>query len=697
MKMKVKYENVGAIKKGEISITKNLLNVKYGMNGVGKSTISKGLSLKISGNGLEELTTHGSDESPVVELSEPIGNVLVFNEEYIADKLFKEDVMNNSFEIVINTKEYREKTQKIESLITEAMLKIREVNFASVTSKLSGFINNFPVEKDPKKSANIYSVKGSTKLQRGRKVSNIKDNIEPIIANYSKVLTRLNNHEWLTWFGKGYEFVNDNECPYCISTLPDNFSEIEKVLKDKFKSPTLKQYVGSKEIVSNISPFVDDNMSSILVEVVNSDHDLPQDILEGIFTLVETFQNELDKIITLQNLNAEKFKQMQEQKSLKDFLSDNKLNLNLYGKLDDSVLNGIIKVNESIEDIIKKDSELSALTDDFTKHITEIVSNNEKYINDFLKIAGIPYYVKIESVNEKYKTIIVPTKQINQVDGLCLSYGEKNALSLVLFSLEAENYELIILDDPVSSFDSNKKYAIMYYLFSSDDAIFAKKTVLLLTHDFELVVDLHFKNQLKRLDRKAHYILSSDNELNEIEISKQKIKSTLARWECKVKDEKLSKVIRVVNLRKLLQYSGDRNHHAIDILSSLTHTDEEPMRLSESNTKVSIPEKQVKKGTEIIKKYFSDFDYDTYLQHFLDIEKLKNAYQSSSSSIEKLQLLRVLVTLSKKNVESIVFFDFLTMHYHVENNEMMSLDDNDYDLIPNYIMELADNLVNDIS
>ena len=41
-----------------------------------------------------------------------------------------------------------------------------------------------------------------------------------------------------------------------------------------------------------------------------------------------------------------------------------------------------------------------------------------------------------------------------------LSYGEKNAFALVLFmySVLKDNPDLIVLDDPISSFDGNKKF-----------------------------------------------------------------------------------------------------------------------------------------------------------------------------------------------------------------------------------------------
>lgn len=55
-----------------------------------------------------------------------------------------------------------------------------------------------------------------------------------------------------------------------------------------------------------------------------------------------------------------------------------------------------------------------------------------------------------------------------------------------------QDADLIILDDPISSFDSNKKYAILHRMFKNvgkKDVSLVGKTVLLLTHDFEPITD----------------------------------------------------------------------------------------------------------------------------------------------------------------------------------------------------------------
>ena len=60
-----------------------------------------------------------------------------------------------------------------------------------------------------------------------------------------------------------------------------------------------------------------------------------------------------------------------------------------------------------------------------------------------------------------------------------------------MFDAISKNADIIILDDPISSFDRNKKYAIINRLFKTgdkDNSLY-QRTVLLLTHDFEPVID----------------------------------------------------------------------------------------------------------------------------------------------------------------------------------------------------------------
>ena len=99
----------------------------------------------------------------------------------------------------------------------------------------------------------------------------------------------------------------------------------------------------------------------------------------------------------------------------------------------------------------------------------------------------------VEYANESYKMRLrhadfsQPVESGNQH----LSYGEKNAFSLVLFMFEclSKNPDMIILDDPISSFDRNKKYAVMDMLFRGRRSL-RDRTVLMMTHDLEPIIDV---------------------------------------------------------------------------------------------------------------------------------------------------------------------------------------------------------------
>ena len=81
------------------------------MNRVGKSTIAKALELLSKEQSLTQLKTFGAgiDEEPTVTVSEPLGTVLVFNEEFVNNFVFQESsLITNAFDVFIKTPDYDE-------------------------------------------------------------------------------------------------------------------------------------------------------------------------------------------------------------------------------------------------------------------------------------------------------------------------------------------------------------------------------------------------------------------------------------------------------------------------------------------------------------------------------------------------------------------------------------------------------------
>lgn len=119
-------ENCNSIVEARVSLRKSSLNIKYGPNGIGKSTIARALVLRPEGDdALDELLPFkyrlgGDHPRPSVSGADDIRRVLVFDESYVSQFVFQADeVVKNSFEIFINTAEYRRGLSAIEAIFEE--------------------------------------------------------------------------------------------------------------------------------------------------------------------------------------------------------------------------------------------------------------------------------------------------------------------------------------------------------------------------------------------------------------------------------------------------------------------------------------------------------------------------------------------------------------------------------------------------
>lgn len=110
----------------EITLRHGALNIKYGPNGIGKSTIANALALNAQGG--EALQTllpfkyrqGASGNAPLVVGADDIKKVLVFDERYVSQFVFQPDeVVKNSFEIFINTPDYQAGVAELEAIFED--------------------------------------------------------------------------------------------------------------------------------------------------------------------------------------------------------------------------------------------------------------------------------------------------------------------------------------------------------------------------------------------------------------------------------------------------------------------------------------------------------------------------------------------------------------------------------------------------
>lgn len=108
--IKAEIKNCNNIISTDIHLKKNHLNIRYAMNGTGKSTIATAIELQSKQEDLSDLKCFGSAVEPTCTFSENINKVLLFNDDFVNNIVFQQsEVIQNSFDVFIRTPQYEER------------------------------------------------------------------------------------------------------------------------------------------------------------------------------------------------------------------------------------------------------------------------------------------------------------------------------------------------------------------------------------------------------------------------------------------------------------------------------------------------------------------------------------------------------------------------------------------------------------
>ena len=273
-----------------------------------------------------------------------------------------------------------------------------------------------------------------------------------------------------------------------------------------------------------------------------------------------------------------------------------------------------------------------------------------------------------------------------------LSWGEKNcfALALFLFDCLAKEPELIILDDPVSSFDTNKKYGIMHYLFKEKKSL-KNKTVLMFSHDIEPIINFYKKDRTIPTNVAAYCLSNRNNIVEEKIITTDKLCSVIDQCEEIARDSDSNIVSRLINCRRLFELQSNYEY-AYDILSSLFHNN---LKITKLNG-YELTEKEIENGLSSINLYIEGFDYDNLRNKFNNFEEMKQLYYNAKSNYEKIEIFRIINDYFSLNGSDNNIMKFINETYHIENSFIYQLDPYDYDCVPNYIVLACDQILNQV-
>ena len=702
--MRIQIENCNVIDSGSIDIEPCKLNIKYAINGTGKSTIAKAIEAKVTGDEdkLKQLLPFkyeddADNHQPNISGLEDFHSIRTFNEEYVNQYVYQPDeLIKDSFTIFVKTSDYEhnmvEITQLLES-ISQTFQSHPELD--QLIEILNQFIVGFG------KATQRGGLAASSPLMKGLGKGNMIQNIPQGLESYAPYLQHTEdakNVSWLKWQLGGKEYLEmADQCPYCSGSIEMTRSKIARI-RDVYDAKSVEHLDRLIEVYTALMPYLPENIQQQLQTILNNASNITDDQKHFLQVIKDDVSCLYQKLCSLKSVG---FHNLRNVAQIESVLRNKKIDLPSYANLNSELMKSKTDVlNATIDGVLDKTIQLRIKVSRQNSFIQNIISTNQREINEFLRYAGYHYTVSIEESDEKdYKLLLHYENHHNSIDSVQthLSYGERNALALLLFmySVKRNPPDLIVLDDPISSFDGNKKFAIINMLFK-DPGYLKEKTVLLLTHEFGTIVDtVHTMSRFFRPLSTAAFLSTRNGILREQLIGNEDIKSfpDIAQKNIIESQDSLNKLI---YLRRLIEFDDSRND-AWQLLSNVFHVGngsrDIPIKYVGNGIEMPMTQDEIQKGTDEIREFIPGFDYQTEYQRMENQNLLVFLYDSTEANYEKLQIYRLIFIERPINL---VVQKFVNETYHVENDYIFQLDPRIYDTVPQYIIDICDQAINEI-
>ena len=320
----------------------------------------------------------------------------------------------------------------------------------------------------------------------------------------------------------------NNRCPFCFQDVTREYTDqlilsVEKILNEKANEHLSKLGQLSRAIYTIDLGLYEGELDADIIKSVSETLQILNSAIEEFNIFVEQKQTNIYKEVVLPELNLnEKFDAFIDAAKR---LEADRIKHNEIASDTQAIVNKLIETNDLIAmydisplyESYKKQlnemelertklKELEEKTEEYKKQLDKLEEEKkgaeiaEKSINDDLRYI---FYSKdrlfIDYKDNKY----VLYSRGKSVDPNHISVGERNAIGLsYFFNTILENKEeetafdhpyLIVIDDPISSFDMENKVGVLSYLRHalSKFALGNESTrVLILTHDLQTLFDL---------------------------------------------------------------------------------------------------------------------------------------------------------------------------------------------------------------
>lgn len=697
--MNVVIENCRSIDNASISIEPGKLNVKFAPNGTGKSSIAKALVSAVSNSIGPDLVPfkwqkEGSAEKHPFNVSglNGITSVEVFDEEYVQSVVFQQDsLFPGSFDVFVRTPEFINTENKLREQL-EAMVKLSEREdvrrlAADLESFLANLVGNSGLDRNKKP-------KGSSPVVKALKEGNTWAHEDPLLTPFKRILGQGPFKKWAAWHKQGRDYLSlmEGVCPYCGLPASDSESRIDAV-GNSFDSTKVGNIEKTINALSIGSAYLSETASCKINSIVDSADPITEQEKAFIGKVVQDAQLIIDTLAKLRAISS--YFVLSSVDNLNEGLSNCKIDIALVDNFNSSICSALAaEINKAVDAAMTNAGKLIGLVKRQKLHLAAALKDRCEEINSFLTEAGYPYSVNIPGAEDgKCSVRLVHTSQWEVPDSReALSYGEKNAFALVFFAYEcmSKKPDLVILDDPISSFDGAKRYALLNMLFLGGigEATLKGKTVLLLTHDYGTLFDIEHTHKPTFQPSANSCVLScADGLVNETVVTANDMVLADNLYERLAKSSS-ALMAKLVYARKVLEVRDDKGD-AYDVVSSLFHHRPTPTRIDMTPMKST----EINNGVTNLEAIVGEpIDYNDLLHTLNNPTKMLSIFDASSSNYEKLQLARI---ATEACTDDKVLKERMDESVHVGNGFLYQLDPTRFELVPSQLVERCrDEMVN---
>jgi ABC-type Mn2+/Zn2+ transport system ATPase subunit len=682
----ISISNCNSVDRAEIVITKGTLNIKYGPNGVGKSTIAKAIVSQIRGDGtlydLVPFKNRGKAEAepPKVTGVDDLKSALVFDDDYVQQFVFqKDEVLKNSFDIFIKTPEYVAAMDAIDVLLSGVKQALTN------NAEIEQTITDLKDLRDAFGKSKPGSIPKTSKIHKAFGTGNKTENIPATLKPFESFIKSQDPAKWIGWQIRGNEFLQMGDtCPYCSTVLAGEGQKDTALAVEKEYDATAVNHLNTlKSVIERLGKYFSEKCRENLEQVTKTNIELTA--LE--LSFLTGLKAEIDGLIAqLEGLRAISFFSLRDVEQISAGITPLKINNALLDKLDSEETRGITDpINVKLDELLLKIGELTGEVNKHKGKIKKTIESNQASINAFLKSAGYKYTVEIVPEAQSYKMKLVHRDLAGHLETASkhLSYGEKNAFALVLFMYQvfSENPDLVVLDDPISSFDKNKKFAIIHELFQGKASLKGRNT-LMLTHDIEPAIDVIKSTKVFQGSKpKASFLSSRAGVVREVPIAKEDIQ-TFAKV-CRANITSLQDpILKAIYLRRDYELRDDVGLE-YNLLASLFKGRLVPtLQSATENRDMTVEEKQSAQA-KIQAEHLADFNYDALVAEVNNVNSVRAKFLATNVGYEKLQLFRIF----NIDHDDDVIRKFINESYHIENEYVMQLNPHKFEAIPEYVIE----------